>query len=423
MHAVLTSLGTDGDVLPYVGLGRMLRARGHRVTLVTSEGYAELAAAHGLEFQSLLSRAETTEIFGHPEFWHPLKGPFIAARGGMRNFQRQYELLAGLCDGGSGAAVLVASPGVLAARLVQEARQMPMVSILLQPWMAFSRYAPPVMPTGMTLPAWAPRPVSTLYLRTIDAIGYALLGKPLNALRIRLRLPRVYRPFRWWFSPQRIIGMYPAWYGPLQPDAPPQLCLAGFPPFDGTTEPDLPPALADYCAGPGTPIAFTFGTGMAHGQAIFEACAEACDRLGRRGLFITRHAGQLPNPLPSFIRHVSYASFRLLFPACAAVVHHGGIGTTAAALAAGAPQLVLPLAFDQFDNAVRVKRLGRGDWLPRRGRTGERIADALRPLLENPNPKPLPDRSDLNGLTRAADLVEELAALGTNPKPAIVRHV
>lgn len=60
---------------------------------------------------------------------------------------------------------------------------------------------------------------------------------------------------------------------------------------------------------------------------------------------------------------MSYVSFGDLLPHCSAIVHHGGIGTTSQAFAAAIPQVVRPLAFDQFDNATRVQRLGCGAWL------------------------------------------------------------
>ena len=88
-----------------------------------------------------------------------------------------------------------------------------------------------------------------------------------------------------------------------------------------------------------------------------------------RGILLTKYAAQVPDPLPPNVIRVGFAPFRKLFPRCAAVVHHGGIGTVAKALAAGVPQLVLPGAFDQTDNATRVKRLGAGDWFPPAGRT------------------------------------------------------
>src|SRR5262249_41865369 len=107
----------------------------------------------------------------------------------------------------------------------------------------------------------------------------------------------------------------------------------------------------------------------------------ACETLGVRGLLLTRYPDQLPKRLPSSVLHCGFAPFRRLLPHCAALVHHGGIGTTAAALETGTPQLILPLAWDQPDNAARLRRLGAGDWLGRRQRTGPHLARALVRLI------------------------------------------
>ena len=240
---------------------------------------------------------------------------------------RQYALLAGLTADGD--AVLAASPGVLAARLVQERLSRPMASVVLQPWMIPSTTAPPVMPGGMTLPRGAPRWAGNLYWRLLDVVGRLLLGSRLNRLRASLGLKPARRIFQWWISPERVIGLFPEWYGRPQADWPPQVRLAGFPAFDGGRAYDLPPDVREFCrAGP--TVAFTFGTGMMHAERLFRVAVGACRRLGVRGLLLTRHTGQLPDVLPPFVRHCEFASFQQLFPLCAAVVHHGGVGTVAA---------------------------------------------------------------------------------------------
>ncbi|HBI45794.1 MAG TPA: hypothetical protein DDY78_23515 [Planctomycetales bacterium] len=157
--------------------------------------------------------------------------------------------------------------------------------------------------------------------------------------------------------------------------------MTGFPLYDGRPRADLSPDVLEFCLSGPPPVAFTFGTGMMHTERFFRPALEACRLFGGRGLFLTKHGSQLPSPLPPFIRHCEFAAFQELFPRCAAVVHHGGVGTTAQALAAGTPQLILPLAFDQADNAVRVKRLGAGDWLPPRRWTGSLMATALAGLM------------------------------------------
>ncbi len=150
--------------------------------------------------------------------------------------------------------------------------------------------------------------------------------------------------------------------------------------FDGTPEARLAPDLADFCRARPT-IAFTFGTGMMHSARLFREAIESCRILNAQGIFLTKYRDQLPAFLPTFVRHTTFAPFRALFPHCQAIVHHGGIGTVAQALASGIPQLTLPLAFDQMDNAARVKELGAGNWLKSKQITSERIALELRQLI------------------------------------------
>jgi rhamnosyltransferase subunit B len=430
MHALLATLGTDGDILPYAALGRALLRRGHRVTLVTSDKYAPLAAACGLEFVSLLDQSEIDAALGHPDFWHPLKGPRLAARWSVDQLERHYRLLREVCGSGGPDVVLIASPGVLPARVLEEQGHVPLVSIVLQPWMIQSRHEPPVMPAGLTLPRGMPLAVGTLYWRAIDVVGALMIGRHLNRLRRGLGMRPVRRVFQWWLSPRRVLGLFPAWYGPPQPDWPPQVRLFGFALFDGANSPsgrgqgegearvqgdhaieDESPtaALAE-----GRPVVFTFGTGMAHAAGLFAACAQACRIVGRRGVFLTRYGGQVPSPLPPWVRHARFAPLTELLPRCAAIVHHGGVGTTAAALAAGVPQLLLPNGFDQFDNAARVRRLGAGDWLPSgpRRRMAAHIAAALARLLGSASVAESCRRAkgyaiaDGDALVRAAEEVE-----------------
>jgi UDP:flavonoid glycosyltransferase YjiC (YdhE family) len=120
---------------------------------------------------------------------------------------------------------------------------------------------------------------------------------------------------------------------------------------------------------------------MAHGGDFFEAAAEASRLLGRRAVFLSGHREHLPSPLPPGVTHFDYVPFSLLLPRCGAVVHHGGIGTSAQALAAGVPQLVLPMNFDQFDNAARLVKLGVGKSLETRKGKGKPMAALLAELL------------------------------------------
>jgi UDP:flavonoid glycosyltransferase YjiC (YdhE family) len=380
MHAILANVGTGGDVFPYVGLGVRLRARGHRVTLAVNAPFRKLAEAHDLEFCSLVSESDTEAFLSHPDLWHPYRSALFLSRWATPLIQAQYAALVELAADPD--TVLIASPAIFAARFVQEKLGRPLVSVILQPWLLQSVHVPPILP-GLPLPSWAPRPIGHLYWRLVDFVGDRLIGRPFNQIRVRLGLRPVRQLFRWWLSPSLVLGLFPDWYAPAQPDWPPQVHLTGFPMFDGGTT-GLPKDVAEFCAAGTPPVAFTFGTGMRHGTRVFGAAIEACRLLGVRGLLLTRYAHQLPAPLPASVRHVSFAPFAELFPRCAAVVHHGGIGTTGRALTAGTPQLVMPHAYDQIDNATRVQRLGAGSWLRPRHFTGAHLARALTELMQDP---------------------------------------
>jgi len=157
--------------------------------------------------------------------------------------------------------------------------------------------------------------------------------------------------------------------------------MTSFPLFDDRSGRPLDDELAGWIDAGEPPIAFTAGTANVQARDFFAVAARASSRLGRRAVLLTGTPEQLPRDLPDGVRHVAYAPFSELFPRCAAVVHHGGVGTSAQALAAGVPQLLMPMSFDQPDNAVRLRRLGVARFVLPRRFTAERVAAELASLL------------------------------------------
>jgi rhamnosyltransferase subunit B len=413
LHVVLATIGTDGDVFPSVGLGIRLRAREHKVTLAAPEPYRVLAEEVGLEIAPLATAEEMARMIEDPNLWHPLRSGRMMARWGGGLIPRHYRILTDLLKPAD--SVLVANPGVLAARLVQEKLGCPTATLLLQPGVIPSSVAPPEMPAGLTLPRRMPRPVGKLYWAAVDAVAYLLVARALNRFRATIGLGPVRALFRWWLSPDLVIGLFPKWYAPPPTDWPAQLRLAGFGRYDGDRGGPLDAELRSFCLAGRPPVVFTLGTGMMHAAEFFRAAVAACDLLGVRGLLFTKYPQQLPERLPSEIRHCRFAPFRQLLPLCAAIVHHGGIGTTAAALTAGVPQLILPLAWDQPDNAMRVQRLKVGDRLKPRHRTARHLARALGRLMTakiRDRCAAVAERVDGDGLELAARWVEGLAKAG-----------
>jgi UDP:flavonoid glycosyltransferase YjiC (YdhE family) len=135
-------------------------------------------------------------------------------------------------------------------------------------------------------------------------------------------------------------------------------------------------------AGP-PPLVFTLGSAavLDAGNFFTESIA-AAQRLGRRAILMTGSTSAgLPTSLPAGVAAFDYAPFSELFPRAAAIVHHGGVGTTTQALRSGRPMLVMPFAYDQPDNASRVARLGVARVISRRHYTARAVAAQLDRLL------------------------------------------
>jgi UDP:flavonoid glycosyltransferase YjiC (YdhE family) len=180
-----------------------------------------------------------------------------------------------------------------------------------------------------------------------------------------------------------VLGLFPEWFAPPQPDWPSNVHLAQFPLWDEATVTPPQAELDDFLAAGTPPIVFTPGTANVQARSFFAAAVEACARLGRRGLLLTKFAEQVPSDLPASVQHFEYVPFSRVLPRAAAIVHHGGIGTTAQALRAGIAQLIMPLSHDQPDNAARLKRMGVGDSLPPAAFRAERLTPMLARLLES----------------------------------------
>jgi rhamnosyltransferase subunit B len=186
------------------------------------------------------------------------------------------------------------------------------------------------------------------------------------------------------YSPKVALALFSRHFAPPAPDWPPQVVLTGFP-FHESRRPAPADLLQFMEAGP-APIVFTLGSSaVAAAGDFYRDSLEAVRRLGTRAVFLTgQFAQDLPDGLPASVFLAQYAPHQQIFPRAAAIVHQGGIGTTAQAMRSGRPMLVVPFAHDQYDNAARIQRIGAGEMLPRPRYSAAAAARALRRLVENP---------------------------------------
>jgi UDP:flavonoid glycosyltransferase YjiC (YdhE family) len=187
------------------------------------------------------------------------------------------------------------------------------------------------------------------------------------------------------FSPDLTLALFSHVLADPQPDWPPHTRVTGFVFYD---EPNpLPPEVAQFLdAGP-PPLVFTLGSSVVNTAGLFyHESVEAARRLGCRAVLLvgTDPQNQLPEPLPEGVLAVPYAPHGALFPRARAIVHQGGIGTTAQALRAGRPMLVVPHAYDQPDNAARVTKLGVARTLFPKHYVAQQVTVQLQALLAEP---------------------------------------
>ncbi len=409
MDYLLIALGSHGDVHPFIGIGRGLAARGHAVRVIANEVFGETVRKAGLGFVKLGTGQEYRRIMENADVWHQTKGPKAIMNFVGENLRIAYDAVRATASADT---ILVGSTMAFGARCASEAHGYRMATVHLAPICIRSSVVMPLLPGGMNMNA-LPRFARGGFWRIADRwIIDPMILPVLNPFREELRLPPV-RRFQqgWWHAPMLTIGLWPEWFFPRQSDYPEQARLAGFVQYDEGDHVSLDADLVRWLDAGDAPIAFTPGSAMLFGQDFFQAAAAACVRIGRRGLLLTRHAEQIPKSLPDTVRHVPFAPFGQLLPRCCALVHHGGIGTTAQGLRAGVPMLVMPMSHDQFDNAAICKRLGVADWLSRRKFTAGRVAEKLDWLLTSPEVKSACDRvADLakrdRAVETACDLIE-----------------
>ncbi len=383
MNVLLVALGSAGDVYPMVGLALALRLRGHRVTLLANSHFEPLSRRYSLEFQEIAPAADYHAVVDKPELWGPISGfklvvQWLVLEPMRRTFAaiREKNL--------PGQTVIVAPVSAFGARLAQESLKIPLVSVCIQPSILRSVTQPPVL-KPLPLSSRMPRLWNQFWLGFADrAMVDPLLRAETDGFRAELNLPPVRRGFgEWSLSPRLVLGLFPDWFAPPQADWPAQVRLTGFPLFDEGESTPLSPEAIEFLDAGEPPIIFTPGSAMSHGRYFFDAAVEACQRLGMRGMLMTRYQDQVPGGPKASVGSFAFLPYSRLFPRARLVVHHGGIGTASQALSAGVPQLVMPMAHDQHDNASRLERLGVARSLSPRRFSGLAVAHAIRELLES----------------------------------------
>jgi rhamnosyltransferase subunit B len=382
-HFVLVTAGSAGDMYPFMALAKALQGLDRKVTLIGPAFHAGLVRQAGIPFLPIGTPEGYMALIDNPDLWHHEKGFGVLMRdyrSRLGEIRRSFEAFPA-----DEACVVVAHPMALAgAALVRADRPgIRVVAVYLAPSNLRTCHDP--LTVGpLRVPRWVPMAWRRALWRWIDKRFIDPAGVPeVNAARQAAGLP----PIAHFIDHMQGVAdlsltLFPRWLCEPQPDWPHPLHMGGFPLYDpGSAQQGLPDELRRFLDAGEPPIVFTPGSAHHHADAYFGSALAAVNQLGRRAVFLTRHQAQLPAGLPGSVHWQPYVPLANLLPRAAALVHHGGIGTTAEALRAGVPQLVVPFAWDQFDNAARVEKLGVGDSILASRLRPRRLARRLRALL------------------------------------------
>ena len=384
-HIVFATAGSLGDLYPFLALGRKLRQRGKRVTVATSANHRQHVLDTGLDYVHMRPDPENTAAF-HARYMHPKTGgQFVYQDYLSPAIRRSYDDLA---DATRDADLLVSqSLMALAAPLVAARTGIPWVSAVFQPMSFFSVYERPNYLPFPLLP-WLCGRSPQMHQNIFQYVRKHTEQwvRPVLDLGRELGIAEQGHPmYEGQHSPGCVLAMFSPMLGGPQPDWPASVRQTGTAQLPPAAAP-LPEALQRFLERDDLPLAiFTLSSAASNDAGDFYRNGlDASGALGMRALLITSGlaaSSRLPEPLPDWAFRVDYAAFEQVFPYAAVVVHAGGIGSAFKAMQAGAPQIIVPHAHDQLDNALRLERLGVARVLPGKRAGARALRQALQRVL------------------------------------------
>jgi len=387
MRVVVLAVGSRGDVQPCIALGHGLQLAGHSVKVATHQEFQDAVRAIDLGFEAIRGNPRDLLQSEAGLAWleagrNPIRGTrkLVALARPML-----HSLMADTVTACSDAEAVVFGPLAATGYHVGEAMQVPTILTLLVPAWRTSIFPEP------GAPAW---PLGHAYNRITHMIGEQSIWQPfresINDWRVRgLGLPRLRLSgpagTRRWRTMPVLAGFSPSLVPPPG-DWGANVAVTGYwftPPIEGW----MPPArLASFLDAGSPPVYVGFGSMPdRRPEELADVAVRALRRVGARGILGAGWAN-LASTGGDDILTIGDVPHEWLFPRTAALVHHGGTGTTHTGLGAGRPTVVVPFFTDQpfWGRRVAASRVGPAP-VPRKQLSVDRLAAAIQRALADPS--------------------------------------
>jgi len=388
MRIAIITIGSRGDVQPFVALGQGLIKAGHTVRLVTHQDFEAFVKSYGLEF--CLIRGNPQEMVGSQEMREVLeKGNFVTIgrqmiRGAERTINEWMEDSLAACQGVD--LIIAGGVGLSAGISVAEKLHLPLLQAFVFPVTPTRAFPSILLPQTLPNLGGAFNLLSShLILQLMWLVSRPMLNQTRKKI---LDLP----PYSFAEPSQasRSKG-FPMLFG-FSPSVIPKPTdwrtddhVTGYwflDPTDGWTP---PPDLLDFLQVGPAPVYIGFGSmGSRKPGETTDLVLQALSKTGQRAILLSGWGGLQKTDLPASVCMIDSIPHAWLFPRVAAVVHHGGAGTTGAGLRAGVPSIVIPFTTEQEFWGQRIHKLGVGPApIPRRKLTIDRLAQAIQEAVTN----------------------------------------
>lgn len=382
MDITILALGSYGDVLPIVTLGKGLKAAGHEVRLATFENFEKMVAQHGLDFHPI--RGDSQAILnagGGRALTESGQNIIRAWWAAMQSFGVLAESIAhDLSSPALGETEIIINqlPVGLYGYDLAEKMGVPMMMAAVMPINRTGHFPMLAFPSLFAhLPGY-----NVISYRILEQLVWQWFRPAINRWRKEtLGLPK--QSFGGYFgeagtSRIPILNGFSTHVVPRPPDWGEDVHVTGY--WFPEEENWQPPAdLRTFIEAGSPPVFIGFGSmSVSDPEGTTAVILEALKQSGLRGILHAGWAGIGNDDLPDYVFKIDYAPYGWLFPQMAAVVNHGGSGTAAFGLRAGVPSVIVPFLFDQFYWGRRIFTLGVGPKpIPFRKLSVARLAEAL----------------------------------------------
>ncbi|WJV52481.1 glycosyltransferase [Prodigiosinella aquatilis] len=356
MKIFLATLGSAGDVYPFIAIGESLIQAGYDVYLCTNPFFEKTALERHLKFISVGTNENYLAAVNSKRLWHPKYAYKEICHFMMQQQQPLYDALNSVTDESS---IILTSLWAFSAKMLSEKKGCCVIPVRVSPSTFMSAYDTALH----RYTAWLshfPFRIRSVMLGLIERyIIDRELAPDINQFRASIGLPKIHKILTSWThkTDSNVICLFPDWFAAPQPDWPQHIKQVGFPLFNLLAHQETDDLDCFFNASNKTVIFMPSWALSANNSVVAELIVKVrkkgfqCLIIGKKNSLYDHDKG---------IRIENHINLEKYLHRCVAIIHHGGIGTTAQSFFAGIPQLIIPSAFDQFDNARRISNLNCG---------------------------------------------------------------